>query len=58
LGQAQLAGLLKFLVVDNNGGMVISHTVKELALGHTQPLFTLSLGTEGLFIVIVVSTCR
>jgi hypothetical protein len=45
LGQTQIAGLLKFLVVNNNGGMVISHTVKELALGHVQPLFTLSLGT-------------
>ena len=44
LGQSQIAGLFRLLVVNSNGGLVITRTVKEMVLGHVEPLFPLSLG--------------
>jgi hypothetical protein len=47
VGKSSIEPLFRFIVINNNGGLVSTRTVKELALGHQEPLLTLSLGTKG-----------
>jgi hypothetical protein len=45
------------LIVNNNGGLVVTRTVRELALGHVEPLFPLSLGETGEMVVLLSWMC-
>ncbi|EWM28404.1 cd36-like class b scavenger receptor [Nannochloropsis gaditana] len=46
VGKSSIEPLFRFIVINNNGGLVSTRTVKELALGHQEPLLTLSLGAD------------